>query len=252
MKRPIVIMLMTLVAGAVVSAAADRPRDLEPRDPRPRDPFVFRCVLDGNPRMVVIALHEELWLAYDAASCGLRQVWRDGVNFDGAVYTTVHGPQPTSRGEADFTGPDPAVWRIVVDGEVTDVAPFWRGYSLRGNSVTLSFELPLPGGGHVRIDETPMMDAFGSTPDSPSQVDRRFTVTGLPDGVRVQLVIARDRPDRLDRFNMRGKHTAQLKREAAGDADEDADREKGQEHLILTLLEDGPAVLSMDLDIAAE
>ncbi len=245
MKRPIVILLMILVAGAVMSAAADRPRD-----PRPRDPFVFRCVLDGNPRMVVIALHEELWLAYDAASCGLHQVWRDGVNFDGAVYTTVHGPQPTSRGEPDFTGPERAVWRLVVDGEVTDVAPFWRGYSLRGPSVTLNFKLPLPGGGAVRIEETPMMDAFGSTPDRPARVDRQFTVRGLPDGVRAQLVIARDRPDRLDRFTLRGKHTAELKREAVAGAD--AAQGPEQERLILTLTDDGPAVLSMDLDIAAE
>lgn len=205
---------------------------------RPRDPWVFRCVLDGNPRIVVIALHEDLWLAYDAESCSLRQVWSDGVKFDGAVYTTVHGPQPTSKGEPDFTGSEGAVWRLVIDDEVTEVKPLWRGYSIRSNTVTLKYELPLPHGGHVRISETPLMEAFGGIPDIPYQLDRRFVVSDLPNDVRVQLVIAHNEPDVLDRFSMVGKHMTMLEREA------DADSE--QEKLILTFFDDGPAVLNMD------
>ncbi len=145
-------MLLLIGSGVMVSAAPDRPRD----------PWVFRCVLDGNPRMVVIALHEHLWLAYDAESCSLRQVWRDGVKFDGAVYTTVHGPQPTSKGEPVFIGPNDDVWTVMeLDGRgnpprgVTSVSPIWKGYAIRDDQVTLRYKLPLPIGGYATVEETP-------------------------------------------------------------------------------------------------
>jgi hypothetical protein len=81
--------LLTLAALAVMSGFADRPRD----------PWVFRCVLDKNPRMVVIALHEHLWVAYDTTTCSLYKAWDGDVKFQGAVYDDIHGPQPETRGE---------------------------------------------------------------------------------------------------------------------------------------------------------
>jgi hypothetical protein len=48
---------------------------------RPRDPWVFRCVLDRKPRMVTLALAEDLWVAYDATNCGLARAWKGGVKF---------------------------------------------------------------------------------------------------------------------------------------------------------------------------
>lgn len=237
--RGCVAIFLLMIAGVMFGASGPD---------RPRDPWVFRCVLDGNPRMAVIALHEDLWLAYDADSCSLRQVWSDGVKFDGAVYTTVHGPQPTSKGEPDFAGPDGAVWRLLIDEEMMEIEPLWRGYTLRGSFVTLQYELPLPDGGHVRIDEMPMMDAFGGVPDTPYQLDRRFTISDLPDDVHVQLVIAQAEPNGLDRFSMRGKHMTHLEREAVADDETGAE----QERLTLTFFDDDSAVLSMDLRVAAE
>src|SRR5690606_37066084 len=68
----------------------------------PRDPWVFRSVLDEQARMVTVALHDELYVAYDAKDGSLYKAWKGGVNFDGAVYTAAHGPQPSSEGYAYY------------------------------------------------------------------------------------------------------------------------------------------------------
>lgn len=65
---------------------------------RPRDPWVFRSVLDEQARMIVVALHERLWLAYDASNGELAKAWAGDVVMQGAVHDAVHGPQPVSRG----------------------------------------------------------------------------------------------------------------------------------------------------------
>ena len=47
---------------------------------RPNDPFVFRSVMDKRPRMVTIALHDNLWASYSADSCSLYKTWKGGVD----------------------------------------------------------------------------------------------------------------------------------------------------------------------------
>jgi hypothetical protein len=116
-----------------------RQRDeLPPAHARPCDPWVLRCVLDGNPRMLVIALGEDLWLAYDTTTCSLAKAWVGDVDFDGPVYTSAHGPQPVSRGE---TLPDPfagSTW-MVAPGERARVR--FAGYTLNAGHVTLHWDL---------------------------------------------------------------------------------------------------------------
>ncbi|MFN7120139.1 MAG: cytochrome C, partial [Saprospiraceae bacterium] len=63
---------------------------------RPHDPWVFRSVLDSIPRMLTVALNDNLWAAYSAQTGALYKTWKGTVNFDGAVYTTAHGPQPST------------------------------------------------------------------------------------------------------------------------------------------------------------
>ncbi|MFT5167349.1 MAG: cytochrome c, partial [Saprospiraceae bacterium] len=71
---------------------------------RPSNPWVFRSVLDIKPRMVTFALHDNLWAAYSTQTGALYKAWKGYVEFDGAVYTTAHGPQPTSVGDAYILG----------------------------------------------------------------------------------------------------------------------------------------------------
>jgi cytochrome c len=122
---------------------------------RPRDPWVFRCVLDRKPRMVTVALSDEMWVAYDATNCGLTKAWKGGVNFDGPVYTTVHGPQPTSVGPSYTEGFEGDVWEANVAGQDVKVRAVWRGYVLNGDHVALQYSIQLPDGRAISVQESP-------------------------------------------------------------------------------------------------
>lgn len=138
---------------------------------RPRDIWVFRSVLDQRPRVVSIALHEDLWVAYDATECNLYKAWSGGVKFDGAVYTTVHGPQPTSYGDAYVMGLlDQPVW--AVNGQ--RVTADFKGYRFQGGQVTLQYWLHA-GSAMIRVFETPERVA---SPDGRVGLQRVFRVEG--------------------------------------------------------------------------
>lgn len=79
----------------LAAAPATRPAAVVPD----RDPAVFRCVLDGNARTVVVSLGNQRWAAYDAATCALAKVWHGDVNLTGPVYDYKHGPQPEAQGK---------------------------------------------------------------------------------------------------------------------------------------------------------
>jgi hypothetical protein len=130
---------------------------------RPRDPWVLRCVLDGRPRMLVVALDRDLWAAYDTQSCTLARTWRGDVNFDGPVYTTAHGPQPTSRGDdlPDLTVG--AAWHVqrcdddspgnfALDPQPAAVS--FRGHRYVDGHVQLLYALTCPDGSRMSITET--------------------------------------------------------------------------------------------------
>lgn len=171
-------MMLVLTAGPAWGDLKD--------DQRPHDPWVFRCVLDENPRVVVAALHENLWAAYDARNGGLVRTWRDGVNFTGPVYDTRHGPQPESIGEPIMEGPDGDVWQVRRGGRVVDADVIWRGYRFDGDRVTLRFALQLSGGEEILIDESPEVDDPDA--DAPG-LERVFTMRHAPDGVDVRLML---------------------------------------------------------------
>ena len=64
---------------------------------------VFRCVLNGYPRTLVIQLNSQIFAAYDTEKCFYRLIWKakepdKGVHFTGAVYNEEHGPQPQTLG----------------------------------------------------------------------------------------------------------------------------------------------------------
>ena len=107
---------------------------------RPRDPWVFRSVLDKKPRMITIALNERLWVAYDTQYGSIYKAWYGGVDFNGAVYTTSHGPQPTSQGSSYINGiEDGDVW--YVDGIEAGKRFSFKGYSFEGEAIVLKYEI---------------------------------------------------------------------------------------------------------------
>lgn len=171
---------------------------------RPRDPWVFRSVLDEHARMVTVALSNDMWIAYDAADCGLYKAWKGGVHFDGAVYTTVHGPQPTSEGTAYVTGQGGKVWSATAsDGKKTELTARWRGYALARGEVHLHYDVTLPEGSVVRIEETPEFVRPETLAEDPSSrapwltkglvgLRRSFSATGLPSGWTISVAVQAD------------------------------------------------------------
>jgi cytochrome c len=92
--------------------------------------------------MITAALHENMYVAYSAQTCQLYKAWKGGVIFDGAVYTTHHGPQPSSKGYAYYVQPEQHdFWYLVKEGKEIRVSPRFKGYSLKGNKVTFYFQI---------------------------------------------------------------------------------------------------------------
>jgi len=146
--------------------------DFPAAPPRPRDPWVLRCVLDGHPRMLVIALSDDLWLAYDTTTCTLAKAWHGDVNFDGPVYTTVHGPQPTTRGEDLHDPLSGSTWEF---GPISATRTTFRGYSLHEGHVTFTWDL---------VDDTPLVTTDVEYGDPPEPRASVATVRETPEVVR--------------------------------------------------------------------
>ena len=53
---------------------------------RGRDPWAFRLTLENKTRMLVAALRQDLWVAYNPANGTLHKVWSGGIQFRGKVY----------------------------------------------------------------------------------------------------------------------------------------------------------------------
>jgi cytochrome c len=151
---------------------------------RPRDIWAFRSVLDKHARMLTLALHKDLWVAYDATNCGLYRAWEGGVKFDGAVYTTEHGPQPTSYGDIALRGIiDRPVWRLQRAGTDLPAHIEFKGYRLAGDQITLQYRFQ-DSGHEVWVYETPEV---ASESAGKVRFIRDFRVEGLRAGQRVGL-----------------------------------------------------------------
>src|SRR5690606_42026090 len=81
---------------------------------RPVDTWVFRSVMDLQPRMLTVALNKDLYTCYDLQSGNLYKVWKGGVNYEWAVYTTAHGIQTSSYGFAYMQDDSPKTqWQLM-------------------------------------------------------------------------------------------------------------------------------------------
>ena len=121
---------------------------------RPMEMWAFRSVMDQQPRMLTAALNEELWVSYDVQNGLLYKAWKGGVNFDGAVYTTVHGPQPTSLGYAYFQKEDDQ-WIVKRDSKNVPFSVEYRGHSTLGGKLSIRYEIILEDGTVIKVTESP-------------------------------------------------------------------------------------------------
>jgi len=174
-----IFVLLVLLSG--LSACQPEP---ETTHQRAHDPWVFRSVLDGQARMLTLALHDDLWAAYSAETANLYKVWKGGVNFDGAVYTTVHGPQPITLGKDYLVNTQERPWVLLQDGREQFPEVQFRGHRFADGQVTLLYDL-LYDGGRIQVQEQP---EFTGEAGVQAALQRRFEVKGVPESAELYLL----------------------------------------------------------------
>lgn len=174
---------VTAIIGLI--AISCNPKEPSLINDRPNDPWVFRSVLDSIPRVVTFALHQDMWLAYSAEHASLYKAWKGRVNFDGPVYTTHHGPQPTSVGDAWIQNNHITPWLILTgDKASTPKSVAYKGHRFEGEHAHLMYELTLSDGKIVKITEQP---EFTKNEDGRMGLERIFNTTDVPKGIQIAL-----------------------------------------------------------------
>src|SRR5690606_15853721 len=174
----LLILLSTLIGCSSEPNPDSRQAGLEGSPP------VFRSVLDGRARMITLHLGDSLWVAYSAQTGGFYRAWRDGVDLDGAVYTTVHGPQPESIGPAYLEANERETWHLIENGRRTTLEVRYLGHEFTDGGVELSTEIRGPDGQWIVVRELPsqVVDDEGH-----EGLKRTFITENVPDGVEVGL-----------------------------------------------------------------
>jgi cytochrome c len=176
---------------------------------RPYEAWVLRSVLDKKPRMLSIALHDSLWVAYNTQTGALYKAWTEGVNFDGPVYTTAHGPQPTTVGASYIEEPDNNPWRLVVNGAEVTPDVTYKGHRIQNNQVTLLYEL-VHKNQKIKVEEMPEYKAGAN-----KQIgfERIFTTSDVPADVQVALQLRIGSTGAANEYQTNSTFTVQNKTE---------------------------------------
>lgn len=151
---------------------------------RPHTPFVFRSVLDQNPRMITFALTDEVWAAYSTNDCVLYKAWQGDVNFEGTVWTDTHGPQPTTIGNAYMQNTVDDVWKLK-DGNGSDMkaSVSYKGHRYVGDGAEMMYEMNAAGLERpIKITERP---EASMTESNQPVFERTFTTSNVPEGYTV-------------------------------------------------------------------
>lgn len=151
---------------------------------RPNDPWVFRSVMDKQPRMVTFALNDHMWASYSTDSCSLYKVWSGSADFTGAVYNMRHGPQPMSVGAAWFENAHRQPWSVTLGGKTESPRTDYKGHRYtKDGHAELMYDLVLADGQRIRINERPEF----LERDRQLGFERSFTVENAPAGATVSL-----------------------------------------------------------------
>jgi cytochrome c len=108
--------------------------------------------------MLVLALSPQWWAAYNTQNGTLAKLWKGGVKLQGTIYTTKHGPQPTSEGKAlldHYLDRDASVWQVWKDGQQVTATVQYAGHKLQGSGIVLQTKLMLPDGKTITVEEQP-------------------------------------------------------------------------------------------------
>ena len=165
---------------------------------------VFRSVLDERSRMITIRLDENFWVAYSAETGAMYKVWRDGVDFSGAVYTTAHGPQPTSLGPAYLVSDEQNPWTMRLNGRESTPVIQYKGHTEQGSQTTIRLEFKTDLDEVFVVTETPQ---FTQDEAGNPGLHRTFTVENAPEGTEVVLRLTLNSLLAPESFSTNGEFT---------------------------------------------
>lgn len=126
-------------------------------NPFDRHPGIFRVNLDNIPRVLVVALHPDLWAAYDIQQTKLYKTWKGGINFNGPMYDDRHNVQPSTRGitySIDTTTHHS--WLITTSGNTTVAKADYLGYRNINNETHILYRIT-NGNAEFEVTETPLV-----------------------------------------------------------------------------------------------
>jgi len=174
--------LLLILALFELSACGKKQADEKGPD-RPAQPWVFRSVLDQQPRILTIALHDDLWVAYHTDSCSLYKAWKGNVHLQGAVYDNNHGPQPISIGDAWIVNPYLRPWSVKHDGQEVLQEVRYAGHAIHKGRAQVMYYLILKDGKIIKVNEQPeYVEKAGQ-----KGLERAFSLQDLPDGYEVSM-----------------------------------------------------------------
>jgi cytochrome c len=150
---------------------------------RPFNPWVFRSVLDSTPRMITLALHDNMWVAYHTDSCSMYKAWKGYVHLQGAVYDNNHGPQPMSIGNSWIENPHKHPWSVTQNGQSVLKEVRYAGHSFSKDRASLHFDLHCNGGEIIRVNESPEYIEKDGQPG----LERIYTIVNAPAGFEVSV-----------------------------------------------------------------
>ena len=180
-RFPVRTLLLFVALFQIIACNKNNNKEAEPD--RPIQPWAFRSVLDTQARILTIALHDDLWVAYHTDSCSLYKAWRGYVHFQGAVYDNNHGPQPISIGDAWIKNPFLHPWSVQHDGQEMLQEVRYAGHAIHKGRAQVMYNLLLKDGKTIHVNEQPEY----VEKDGQKGLERAFTVQDLPDGYEVSI-----------------------------------------------------------------
>ncbi|SER42627.1 PA14 domain-containing protein [Neolewinella agarilytica] len=158
-----------------------------PTHERALSPWVFRSVLDDQPRMLTAALHKDLFVAYSAETGALYKAWKGDVDLDGAVYTTAHGPQPEAIGKVWLKDTMAQHWLLYQQGNMSPVRPDvqYLGHEIKDGQLYIKSKLMATDGSfNVTVTERPEVIL---RENGLMGLERTFFVEGVPENSSLAL-----------------------------------------------------------------
>lgn len=200
MKAIIPTLLLALSISLISCGGSDTSTDVQ----RPHSPWVFRSVMDETPRAITLALHDNLWVSYSAENASLLKAWKGSVNFDGAVYTTVHGPQPSSLGDYWMENKYEQPWSVVRNGQSDTPKVQYRGHRFENGHAILTYELTMTDGTVIEVTEQP---EYIESESGLSGFERIFTTSNVPEGAEVVMKTNISSISMVNSFQFGGRFT---------------------------------------------